>query len=242
VARFRATIGLTDEKIPGLLSYVHAQRQRDPLYVPGVAHGNPLMAIHLPTIDEAVLLCGLSNAFPFTDQSGRWAELRGELNLLPPDAETWSPLSKAFADCPLEFLNLEDTDLAIKIREDGRLASFRDFMRQIWTDAEGAPDAQAFSVAARNLANRLQTEYQIAIAEWKAIKAKFQTAIWRNTVGVALAGVTGVPTIGGALSLGLSFASTILLSANEARKLRTDQAVFRARIPISIFVEVDKRR
>lgn len=242
VARFRATIGLTDKKIPGLLSYIHAQRQRDPLYVPGVARGNPLMAIHNPTIDEAVLLCGLSNAFPFTDQSGRWAELRDELNLLPPDAETWSPLSKAFADCPLEFLNLEDTDLAIRIREDGRLASFRDFMRQIWKDVEGAADAQAFTVAARNLADRLQTEYQIAIAEWKAIKAKFQTAIWRNTVGVALAGVTGVPTIGGALSLGLSFVSTLLLSANEARKLRTDQTVFRARIPMSVFVDVNKRR
>jgi hypothetical protein len=223
ISHIKKTIGLDEALRPGLLAHIRKQREIDPLYVPGVA-------------------CGLANAFPFTDQSGRWAELRDELALLPPDAETWSPLSRAFTDCPLEFLNIEDTDLAFRIREDGRLRSFRDFMRQVWKEIEGTVEPTGFSVAARSLADRLHHEHEIATAEWKVIKAKFKSGLWRNTIGSAVGGITAAPTIGGAFSLGLSFVTLLLLSTNDARRLRVDQDEFRARIPMSIFVDVHKRQ
>jgi hypothetical protein len=240
VARIKKAVGLDEAAVPSLLAHIHAQRESDPLYVPGAAEGNPLMMVQIPTVDETVLACGLANAFPFTDQSGRWAELRDELALLPPDAETWSPLSKAFADCPLEFLNVEDTDLAFRIREDGRLRSFRDFMRQVWRDIDGTADPTGFDAAARSLADRLHHEHEVATAEWKTIKARFKSAVRQNTILGAFGGIAAAPTIGGAFSLGLSFVTLLLLSANDARRLRVDQNEFRARIPMSIFVELRK--
>jgi hypothetical protein len=242
ISRIQKTIGLDDALRPSLLAHIRKQREIDPLYVAGVAEGDPLMMYQIPTVDETVLACGLANAFPFTDQSGRWAELRDELALLPPDAETWSPLSKAFTDCPLEFLNIEDTDLAFRIREDGRLRSFRDFMRQVWKEVGGAAEPAGFSVAARSLADRLHHEHEVATAEWNVIKAKFKSGLWRKTIGSAVGGITAAPTIGGAFSLGLSFVTLLLLSANDASRLRVDQDELRARIPMSIFVDVHKRQ
>ena len=238
ITRLRHNVGLSDDKIPGMLAYVHEKRSRDPLYVPGVAKSNPLMRIQIPTIEETLLTCGLTGAFPFTDQRGKWREITENIGTLPADSEVWSPLTRAFNDCQLEFLNVEDTRLAFAIRADGYLASFRSFLRSLWKSIDGRPDEVAVPSLARDMADRLRDEHKVAGNEWKAIHTRYDAAIRASATTAAFAGVGSALTQLGLIGVAFSFASHLVFSAGEGRKLRADIANFRATVPMSIFVDL----
>lgn len=240
VTQMRRTIGIKDDAVPALLEHIHAQRQSDPLYIPGVAEANPLMRIQIPTIEQTLLSCGLTGAFPFTDRHGKWREIREHLDALPPDAEVWSPLTRAFGECRLEFLNIADTRLSFAIREQGYLASFRSFMRSLWKAIDGSPDERAFPGLARDMADRLRHEHGIAAQEWKNIHSRHESAIRNSAVTSAFAGISTAMTSLGLLGVALSFASHTIFSAIAGRRLQNDMATFRAKIPMSIFIDLTK--
>jgi hypothetical protein len=238
VARMRASIGLSERDVPRVLEYIYGERDRDPLYVANAAEHNPLMRVQVPTIEQTILSCGLTGAFPFTDQRGKWLEITENLETLPADAETWSPLTRAFSECNLEFLNIEDARLAYRIRDEGYLKSFRAFLRDLWKAIGGAEDERHFSALARDFGDRLRDEHRVATTEWGTIHAKFDAAIQKSAVTTAFAGVTAALTSLGVLGIALSFGTHALFSHGEAKKLNAELANFRARVPLSIFIDL----
>lgn len=239
IRELRKSSTIADADVPKTLAEIHRDRDADPLYVPGAAEHNPLMLTQLPTIDETILTCGLTNAFPFTDSRGRWNELREELAALPPDAELWSPLTQAFAQCKLQFLNMEDTRLAYRIREDGYLTSFRSYLRGLWKSIDGSADDGKFASSVRDLADRLRDEHRLAETEWKTIHAKYDNTVRRSGITAAVSGVAGALTGLGYISVALSFITHLLVSRTRENQLGDDLRSARARIPMSIFLDLE---
>lgn len=237
IAQLRKHSDIPEEMIPEMLKYIAQQRNSDPLYVPGVAEHNPLMRIQVPTIEDTLLSCGLTNAFPFTDQRGKWDEITERIRELPHDAEIWSPLTRAFSECQLEFLNIEDGRLSFKIREEGYLTDFRSFMRDLWIAVDGTGDDRAFASAARDFSDRLREEHRKAVEEWKRIHAQFDLAIKNSAVTTAFGGLTSALTGLGFLGVALSFGAHALFGRAQAANLRAELASYRAKIPMSIFVD-----
>lgn len=239
IAGLRELGPVADADIPGILAYVQRERERDPLYVPGIiGGGSSLSRIRLPTIDETLLSCTLGNAFPFTDRLGKWQEINEHLGALPADAEIWSPLTRAFAQCQLEFLSIEDTRLAFQIREEGRLASFRSFMRSLWKSIDGSPDERMFPTVARDMADRLQHEHDVAAEEWRQIHSKFDAAVRRSAITTAVGGLTTALSGFGFLAIALSFTSHLLFSGAERKLLGSELSEFRTKTPMTIFLDI----
>jgi hypothetical protein len=238
IKQMRGTIDLADEGVASTLAYINEERKRDPLFVPGVAMANPLMRIQAPTIDDTVLCCGLTGAFPFTDMRGRWREITEHIEALPPDAHTWSPLSRAFSECQLEFLNTTDPRLALEIREEQYLSSFRGFMRSLWKAIDGSPNEHEARTLARDMSDRLRDEYRKAMEEWRTIHAKYDSAVRRSAIASAFSGITVGLSGMGFVAVALSFVSHVFLSATHGKQTRRELANFRARIPMSIFIDV----
>jgi len=239
IAGMRELQDIKDADIPGILAYVRQERQKDPLYVPGIMDsGSTFSLFQVPTIDETLLSCTLGNAFPFTDLHGKWQEINEHIGALPLDAETWSPLTRAFSQCRLEFLNVEDTRLAFQIREEGRLASFRSFMRSLWKSIDGSTDERTFPTVARDMADRLHHEHNVATGEWTLIHAKFDSAIRKSAIASAVGGVTTALTGFGVLGVALSFTSHLLFSNAERAMLGSELSAFKARTPMSIFLDI----
>lgn len=239
VARARESIGLRDEQVESFLAEIHRQRDRDPFYLPGISgHGEHILRISSPVIEETLLTCGKTNAFPYTDMRGKWMEIAKHIQALPADAETWSPLSRAFLDCKLEFLDLVDAPLAFSVREDGYLQSFRDFMRDLWRAIDGSIDERAFSSVARDMADRLRHEHEIATSEWATIHRRYDVAVRGSAIGAAVAGLTSALATHGYIGIGISLVAHMLFSGNERRKLNSELANFRAKVPMSLFINV----
>lgn len=241
IERMRRSIDLKDDAIPGVLDYVHDQRRMDPLFVPGIGSdilgSDILMRLQIPTLEQTVLSCGLTNAFPFTDVRGKWREISEAINALPPDAEVWSPLTRAFAECKLEFLNIEDARLAFQIRNDGHLSSFRVFMRDLWRAIDGVPDERVATLLARDMSDRLRHEHEVAEQEWKTIHNRYDRAVRSSGMKWAVAGVTGALTQIGLLSVALSFAAHAFFANLEGERLREEIASLKVRIPMAILID-----
>lgn len=238
IRRLRQSSPIPDSEVPRVLADARRARDADPLYVRGVSEHDALWRLQMPTIDETVLTCGLTNAFPFTDYRGKWHELREEMAAMPPDAELWSPLTQAFAECKLEFLNIEDTRLAYRIREDGYLTSFRNYLRGLWQSIDGTANEAQFATHVRDFADKLRDEHRIAENEWKAIHAKYDNAVRKSGITTAIAGVTGALSGLGHVSVALSFMTHWLVSRSEARQLSAELQNARGKIPMAVFLDV----
>ncbi|HZO93275.1 MAG TPA: hypothetical protein VFB22_05855 [Candidatus Baltobacteraceae bacterium] len=242
----RRTQNLPDEKVPALLAYFRKLRERDPFYLDGILEDEGyLQSLSIPTIETTTLSCGLTGAFPFTDMRGKWEELLDAIGDLPPDAEIWTPLSNAFSRLTFDFLDGYDARFAYGIRQDGRLAAFRGFLRDIWKKIDGSPSAEAAERHARDFKDRLASEYATVTAEWSSIRRKYEGTLKKDALTYGFAGASGAtisPSFSqGALAVAFSLALYLFRAREDARTLGAEAANFRAKFPLSIFIDVKGR-
>lgn len=185
------------------------------------------------SLEMALYICHLTGAFPFTNFRRRWEELLSAAQSLPELAQVWTPLTKAFQELDFKFLENVDSAFACQMRNEGRLESFRAFLRRLWTSLGGQPDAAKMSTLAMDFKDELSAEYQKAEADWNQIDRDLVK--WGGTA------VAGAVASGG-LALDLPALGFALAGVTQLLNARMRRRAFRQSIPLSVFIDLSRHR
>jgi len=225
---------LSDDEIEGMLSYMERRREEDPLLLdqPLTEEGQLLVARTGANLELALYIAHLTGAFPYTNLQARRKELQLAREDLPRAADPWTPLSQAFDSLEFEFLNSVSPEFAVSLRKDGRLDSFRVFLRRVWGSVSTDADLADMEREATAFSEELRDEHRKANAEWKDIRA--DALKWAGvTASSAVVAGHFVPEFA---IPGYSLAVvTQLLSALRQRRS------FRERVPMSVFMDLERK-
>lgn len=242
--RFREH-GMSAEDEPGMREYVESFRQSDIFYLAGVVTaGGSLSRLAMPRIEDTAYICSRAAAFPFTDMPNVWRDILSSQDLSP-EAQVWSPLSKAFGDLPFQFLDGYDPRFAMEMREDGRLEAFRAFLRRTWRAIDGSPSLDKAELQSRELRDELTQEYRVAAADWGAIGSRYSDRVRMSgreagvasVIGAGLVGVGGL--VAGALGIAMPLLLHLFRSDAAGKALAGEQREFRIRVPMSVFIDLE---
>lgn len=235
---------ISDEEVTEILEYMRNLQRHDPLALeqPIVETGGQIEGFRTgANLETALYLCHLTGAFPYTSLKVKWKELLSVGKDLPNVAQPWTPLTYAFQKLEFKFLNNVDSKFALEMRMDGRLESFRSFLRKIWIANGGDLDSSKIEGLARDFKDELTDEYRKAQADWDRIDRDLIQ--W---IGKVVLGATGVSMasaiVGGGFNLalpvlGVSAAAGVfrLLESSRERK------EFRKKVQMSVFVDLAGR-
>jgi len=230
-----ANPGISDEVVRKVLEQMEDERANDPLLpndtidrMPGQFEAGRLGA----NLEMGMYICQATGAFPYTNVKFRWKEILGARQDLDATAQVWSPLTNAFQQLKFKFMDKVDSKFACSIRREGRLESFRSFMRRLWNTVGGEPDASKSEVFARDFRDELTQAFSNAKADWDAIDRELLK--W------------AVPTLGGAMatgafSLALPVAGFAVAGVGEIIQAEMKRREFRRKVPMSVFIDLERR-
>jgi len=226
---------LTEKQKKELLSYARRELRNDPIaWEQPLTEQHQLMVMRSgANLETALLIAQITGAFPYTNMSTRWTELMSAHEKLTETARVWSPLTKAFQGLEFRFLNNVDISFAQSIREDGRLETFRAFLRRLGRDAIDLTEPSVIENYVRDRKDELVSEYRKAQAEWDKIDQAFLKWASTGLVGSLIGGHMW-PDIS---SLAAATATTV--SQLIFRYLKQQQ--FRKVNPMSVFIDLSRR-
>ncbi len=225
----------TDEQLDGFIDYVKREKKRNPIILdmPVEDIGEQMEIFRTgANLEMAIYISQIINAFPFTNMQFKWNEILSTAEEFPDQSKTWSPLTNAFQELKFKFLNRLDSRFACDLRTNGRLESFRVFLRKLWSTVEGEPNIETIHTKSLEFKDELHHEYITAKSEWDSIDRELVK--WTGTVfgGAILSGkfAFGLPTLGFGI-LGI----TRLINSKLKRR------EFRKKVPMSIFIDLDNK-
>jgi hypothetical protein len=234
---------LTDHQKKEFLAYARRELQNDPLALEqpllaqegGQTAGQLMILRGGANLETALLISGATGAFLYTNMAGRWQEIVEAREAMNETARMWSPLAKAFQALDFRFLNDVDVGFANRVREDGRLESFRALLRRIGKDAADLSGVGALEAYVRDCKDALVGEYQKAEADWSKIEEAFVK--WAG--GGAIIGATGM--ISGHLVPSVaSLAAAVLNTINQLWLRHFRQQQFRRANPMSVLIDLSR--
>jgi hypothetical protein len=190
-------------------------------------------------LEMGLFLCQTMGAFPYTNVRFRWKEILGAADQLDSGAQVWTPLTNAFSNLDFKFLNNVDSNFAVAMRKEGRLEGFRAYMRKLWGTVDGEPDPAKSESLARDFKDELAGEYAKAQGEWSEIDKdlmKWAIPAIGGTIHAAsaiLAGHYGLAIPGGGFGLN---------GVNELIQAHMKRSAFRKKTPLSVFIDLDKKK
>lgn len=199
-------------------------------------------------LEMSLYLAQLLDAFPYTSTKRKWKELSFVAEAISEPARIWTPLTRGFQNLTFNFLDDVDTTFACNMRLDGRLSGFRDFLRHVWLELSSKDTNPHDGELARAFADRLTYEHNKATEEWKKINEDWlsfaHSVSWGQILAMLGTGLTqGIkPIIEGGLHLAIPVGGFCIGSVLELLKLRCKRRTFRKAVPISVFVDLAKRR
>jgi hypothetical protein len=169
---------LSEDQKQALLRYARAELRKDPIawersVADNFEEGQMLTTRGGANLETALLICNITGAFPYTNMHTKWREIIEAREEMSETARVWSPLTKAFQSLEFRFLNNVDPKFAQRIRDDGRLESFRVLLRRIGKDATEISDFGSLDSYVRDCKDALTGEYRKAQAEWAKIDESF---------------------------------------------------------------------
>lgn len=230
--------GKTAAEIDEILKERARMRDEDPLALPNPETiGAQYSITRGVNLELGSFIAQATGAYPYTDNKLVWSDIMAALKSFPEDAETWSPVTKAFQQFEFRFLNNVNPRFALQLRQDGRLESLRHFMRQLWLDLQSKKPT---SDVTRSYCDELTNEYKKAQAEFDQIKIDL-------TKDIGIGAATGIGLAAGSLMLGtlevaLPTSGFIVKGVFDLlnTKLKSDQ--FRHRNSMSVFVDLAEKR
>jgi len=228
---------ISDSKLEDMIKYVEKKKRIDPLMLedePKPGESSFLIARTGTNLEMGLYISQLTGAYMYTDIKFRWEEILSVAKTQKGQGELWAPLTKAFQELRFKFLNNVDPRFACEFRKDGRLESFRNFLRKVWTSIGGEPEPSKINDIARNFSDELRDEYNKAEADWKKIDQAL--AKWTLSSGGVAAILTGgmqwqIPALGFCIT-----AIGELLAA----KYKRDR--FRKTVPLSVFLDLESKK
>jgi hypothetical protein len=242
LAKKARELGATDTEITGLSKYLAEIRRLSPF--PDLTESDKRreqmyqMDIGGP-IEDALLICQLTGAFPYTDLYNRREELARFARALPGEANVWSPLSFAFTTLNFQFLNNVNINYIEDLRHQDRPSMMRAYLRKIWRTVSS--DLNVTDSTVKDFTDELKDQYRIAQEQWKAI----DVAASASVANTALGSLASLFLLGSPLAMlagqfapfipAAGFAAGSLVALWEAREKRR---ALRRSVPLSIFVEL----
>lgn len=226
----------SNQQIQDTLDYIDQQREQDPLALdqPAEPGGGQLMISRSgANLEMALYIAQLTGAFPYTNFRHRWQELLSVKEDLPEASRVWSPLTKAFHDLEFKFLNHVDSQFACSMRNDGRMESFRAFLRRLWNTVGGQPDPTKIESIARDFRDELTNEYHKAEADWRAIDRELLT--W---AGPSL----GAAIVSGGLNLAIPAFGFCVPAIFKLVESYLKRGEFRKKVPMSVFIDLHRSK
>jgi hypothetical protein len=233
LAQMCRTQGVPSEKIPALLEYAKRRLREDPLAVESPLDGQLMTMDSGGNLETNIFMSHLSGAFPYTDHPGKWRELNRSGKRLPDIARTWTPLTKAFAAVDFRFLNNVTPEFACALRQDGRLESFRAYLRRVYRSVRDESESPGGNALALAFGDELKDEFRKAEAEYA-------------TIDRDLLKDTGAKIFKGAIALlhghlgffaGVEACAESVLGLLTAHSRRKD---FKRTVPMSVFLDLSK--
>jgi hypothetical protein len=220
---------LTPERALEMHQYLRAKNDADPMVpinqdMPDGA-GELMIMRGGTSRDLALYLAQVTGAFPYTDSPFRWKRLHEAME--SEESKFWGSLSTAFSQLDFRFLDQVDASFAVGLRDDGRLESFRAFMRRMWKDVQASSGETDIVSASRYLKDELNGEYEKAQADWKAI----DQAIVKGVGAASGIGAVAAGLLHGnmELSLGLGFCvpsvATLINSTMQRKSFKKTNAM-----------------
>jgi len=235
---------ITDEELEQVVKHFQRMRAEDPLVPDQESEQLGMQLLVQRTganLETALYVAHLTGAFPYTSQKFRWNELLTAHEDLPDTAQVWSPLTRAFQELDFKFLNSVDPQFAYSLRADGRLESFRVFLRRIWDTVEGEPSIDKIDSLARDFRDELIDEYRKTKAEWEKIAREL--LMWAGGTGAVALGALGAKAvIPGGLALALPLAGFGLKTVLKLVETRSKRRDFRRKIPMSVFIDLSRHK
>lgn len=232
--------GVDPDSIPGMVDYMKGRLRTDPLAIedPDLEKGELMIRRSAGNLESTLYITEMTGAFPYTDGNVRWRELLKATEDASEVTRLWTPLTRAFAELPFQFLNAVDPDFAFRMREEDRLLQLRTFIRRIWNSMAESPDASTMEGKARVFSEELRSEYQSVKADWKAIEDEY------NNSTINDAWLAGLAAFGGALTpghigVGLSIIGFGISSYLRLKRLENKIEQFKHTVPMSVFVDLD---
>ena len=186
-------------------------------------------------LETALLICGVTGAFPYTNMHSIWRQILEAHDELSETARIWSPLTKAFQSLDFRFLDNVDPKFAQEVRDDGRLESFRALLRKIGSAAQDVTNLSSLDSYVRDCKDELVGEYQRAEAEWSKINKSFLKWV---AGGIAPATALAI----GHLVPDVAALSAATLSTISQLGLRyLGQRQFRRANPMSVLIDLARK-
>lgn len=225
---------ISEEDIEKAIRHIHQERDEHPYFIEPYGPDNP-GELHFVTSGmsylESRLTAGLTGSHLVTDMPTRWREIEFDREQARIDDGKWSPIAKAVSKLEMKTLNKADLDFALKLRDDGLLIEFRQFLRRLWTDLD--PDKEFDDALAVDLEAQLAEEVNKARDEW-------------DNIGKVLLRRGGTSALTGAGLLANGQVSMALAAVGKAAidvgVAVWDRASFRFRHPASVFLDLEKHR
>lgn len=231
---------MTDREVDEMIKYIDKQKEVDPYFI---TNPNEKGALGISThtmggnLEQGLYISQLTGSYLYTDFELRWREIlstKNEGNAQNP----WSPLTYAFQNLDFKFLDGVDLKFIHKIKGDGRLSSFRNYLRKTWnviTEDKEQSYNQIHSLA-KDFADELKEENTKAQFEWKDIDHNLQKwLLSRNGLGSLLVATGAMEWVTAGLGFSLDGVNN-LLQARYARKK------FKSNVPLSVFVDLENKR
>lgn len=180
--------GITKE---ALLEHVRKQRAADPDFLEVAGAGEENAQLHMMSTGAAYnmakLTASLTGAYLVTDLSVKWKEIEQDRAGRSAETGVWSPFAKSFQEAEFRYLNDVSIEDALKLRQEERLSTLRNFLRGVWKQA---CDPTSFDkINAGLLADELAAEVAKAKAEWDKIDQDLlKTAVAGTGAGLLAAG------------------------------------------------------
>lgn len=238
----KAIPGISDDEIQKLIAHAARMRREDPLLIDDTLDKMPGQMMGMKTganLEMGLYICQNIGAFPYTNLKFRWKEILGAAKELDPNAQVWSPLTKAFQDLDFKFLNRIDSKFAVDMREEGRLAGFRGYLRRIWKSVDGEIDLAKAEKLALDFKDELAGEYDKAKADWDSIDRQLMNWAFPAILG-AFGSIGAVAT--GHLGLAVPTGGIAIKGVNELIQAQMKRAEFRKKTPMSVLIDLDRKK
>lgn len=230
---------LSSAEIDSHVEYFLRQRRNDPLMLDEEMTSSAEMKIKRmgANLELGLYLGQATGSYLYTNRSFQWREIMSTKQLAADESDVWSPLTQAFQTLDFTFLNNVDAGFAYKLKEEGRLGGFRNYLRRVWQKIMEDSTPEQTNRIARQFGDELHEQYALTKEEW----AKIDKSIIKFITGASGVSTVLTPLITGGLdwkipALGFSIAGVgKLLAARYKRK------EFKVKVPLAVLLDLEKK-
>jgi hypothetical protein len=205
----------------------------DPMVGPDGKVSQLIVTTSGASYDMAKRIAALTKSHLITDLPSRWKEIELDRSEAGIDVGNWSAFAKAFHNVDIRYLNNVPLDLALRLRQEGRLEPLRLFLRKVWRSA--GPETSYDPSAAENLAAELHEKIREAEDEWAKIDRDLLK--WLRGIGTLAAPFvvkSGGEWLAAAVAAVTAGVGSLAVAAHQ-------RAGFENRYPAGFFLKLKKR-